>query len=41
MDFQVKLSARAVQDISDIIDYVCDVLYNAGAAESFYNENGI
>ena len=38
MDFQVKFSEQAAQDVSDIIEYICDVLYNPGAAERFYNE---
>ena len=38
MDFQVKYSEQAAQDISDIIEYIGDVLCNPGAAERFYNE---
>jgi len=38
MDFRVKLSEQAAQDVSDIIEYICDVLYNPGAAEHFYSE---
>ena len=38
MDFQVKLSEQAAFDLSDVIEYICDALYNPGAAEHFYNE---
>ncbi|MCL2010864.1 MAG: type II toxin-antitoxin system RelE/ParE family toxin [Synergistaceae bacterium] len=38
MDFQVKYSEQAAQDISDIIEYICGVLHNPGAAECFYDE---
>ena len=38
MDFQVKLSKQATQDLWDIIEYINDVLFNHDAADQFYNE---
>ena len=38
MDFQVKYSEQAAQDLSDIIEYISGILCNPGAAERFYDE---
>lgn len=38
MDFRVKFSNQAAVDLSEIINYISDVLHSPGAAERFYNE---
>ena len=38
MDFRVRYSEQAAQDLSDVIGYISDVLCNPVAAERFYNE---
>ena len=38
MAFRIRFSEQAAQDLSDIVEYISDVLCNPGAAERFYNE---
>ena len=38
MDFKVKLSQQAVNDIDDIISYISHELYSPQAAERFFNK---
>ena len=40
MAFHVSFSEQAAHDLSEIIEYINDKLYNPLAAERFYNEIG-
>ena len=38
MAFRIRFSEQAAQDLSDIVEYISNVLCNLGAAERFYND---
>ena len=38
MDFRIKFTEQAAEDITDIVKYICDELHSPGAARRFYHE---